>query len=428
MKTTQQFDPIVSVAMLPVFGPAAPVLPSDAQTASVFVAVAGGSGEVAVGRWTPPTFRERLGQRFWRYELDLAHHPVTLRFSLPAREEAFACGATVTLLWAVRDPVEVALLGIRDLKPVIWTFLDQTMRVVSRQFGIEEIQAAEAEVRLALEKQLSEIGLGLRLSLLAVSLRLDEDTEQYLSQRVQTGRAGHLADDRQDLAKQKAEHEELQAEWRGRLEHAQAAWRGRLERAQAEWQGTLESAQAEARVQLERVQAAHQRDLADAQATHQRALDTAQAQHRRELDAEQAEHAREVERLNADHETSLKAQRLAFYRDALGEGNHDVMVLQLIENPGDVGSVLRLMEDGNDKHYVRSREILGNLLDHHLANAADVDELTQHTINELRTALSAAAPRSSTVIEEGVHERVSTERVSTEHEKHTDRIIRQTTT
>lgn len=422
MKTSQQFDPIISVVMLPILGPTVAEAPSGAHTASVFVAITGGSG-VAAGHRTAPTFRERLRRRYWRYELDLTHHPIVLRFSLPAKEEAFAFIATVTLLWAVQNPVEVALQGVRNLKPVLWTFLDQTLRGVSRQFGIEEVRAAEAEMRLVLEKQSGEIGFGLRLPMVAVSLRLDEDTERYLSQRVQTGRAGNLAGDRHSLARQEAEHEELQTEWRGRLEHAQAGWRGRLEQAQAEWQGKLEHHQAEARGRLEHAQAVHKRDLDEAQAVHQRHLDTAQAVHRRELDAAQAEHAREVERLNADHETKLKAQRLAFYRDALGGGNHDVMVLQLIENPGDIGSVLRLIEDGNDKHYIRSREILGNLLDHHLANAADVDDLTQHTIGELRAALSAAAPRSSVIIEEGVHERVRTER-----EKHTDRVIRQTTT
>ncbi len=390
MKTNQQFDPIISVVTLPTLGPTMVAASSGAHTASVFVAVTRGSDAAAAGSGIAPKLRERLRRRYWHYELDLTHHPIVLRFSLPAKEEAFAFTATVTLLWAVQDPVEVALLGVRDLRPVLWTFLDQTLRGVSRQFGIEEIRVAEGKMRLVLEKQSAEIGFGLRLPMVAVSLRLDEDTERYLSQRVQTGRAGHLAGDRHSLARQEAEYEELQAGWRSRLEQAQAEWRGRLEQAQA---------------------------------AHQRELDKAQAVHRRNLDAAQAEHAREIERLNTDHETKLKAQRLAFYRDALGGGNHDVMVLQLIENPGDIGSVLRLIEDGNDKHYVRSREILGNLLDHHLANAADVDDLTQHTIGELRAALSAAAPRSSVVIEEAVHERVRTER-----EKHTDRVIRQTTT
>jgi len=113
---------------------------------------------------------------------------------------------------------------------------------------------------------------------------------------------------------------------------------------------------------------------------------------------------------------------LKFYRNALGGGNHDVMVLQLIENPGDISGVLRLIEAGNDKHYVRSLQILDNLLQHHLANAADVEDLTQHTIGELRTALSAAAPRSTTVVETRVSEHVHTER-----EKHTDQVTRRTT-
>jgi hypothetical protein len=328
------------------------------------------------------------------------HHPVVLRFELPAREEAFDFKAIVTLLWVVESPVEVALLGIRDLKPVLWTFLEQALRGVSRQFGIEEIQAAEAEMRLVLEKHKSDIGFGLRLPMAAVSLRLDEDTERYLSDRVETGRQGHLAGDRHDLARLEAEYEGLQAEWRNRLEKSQAEWQAEVEKAQAEWRGRLEIAQA-----------AHQRDLEEAQ-----------AKHRRSIDAAQAHHAREIEQLNTEHETELKAQRLAFYRDALDGRSHDVMVLQLIENPADVGAVLKIIEAGNDKHYVRSREILDNILQHHLANAADVDDLTQHAIGELRSALSAAAPRSSTVIEEGVKERVRTE-----SEKHTERIIRQTT-
>ncbi|GAA2636776.1 hypothetical protein [Paractinoplanes durhamensis] len=385
MKPNPEFNPIVGITILPTFWATMAIASPDAHTASVFVSVVEGSEEAATGSGTAPTLRQRLRRRYWQYELDLTHHPVVLRFSLPAKEEAYAFTAIVTLLWAVQNPIQVALLGVRDLKPILWTFLEQTLRGVSRQFGIEEVQAAEAEMRLILDKHAGEIGFGLRLPMLAVSLRLDEDTERYLSQRVQTGRAGNLADDRHDLARQEAENEERQAEWRSHLEQAQAEWQGRLEQVQAEWRGRLEQAQ---------------------------------ALHRRDLDAAQADHAREIERLNAEHETKLKAQRLDFYRDALGGGNHDVMVLQLIENPGDIGAVLRLIEAGNDKHYVRSREILDNLLQHHLANAADVDGLTQHTIGELRTALSAAAPRSSVVIEEGVSERV--------REKHTDRIIRQT--
>ncbi|MCY1141311.1 hypothetical protein OWR29_25215 [Actinoplanes sp. Pm04-4] len=398
MKANQEFNPIVSVAMLPVWGTMVSAATDSTHTASVFVAVADGPDEAATGSRTSPRLRDRIRRRYWHYELDLTHHPVVLRFSLPAKEEAFAFTATVTLLWAIRNPVEVALLGIRDLKPVIWTFLNQALRGVSRQFGIEEISSAEVEMRLHLEKEAGELGFGLRLPMVAVSLQLDEDTERYLSQRIQTGREGNLAGDRHGLAERVAQHEKVEAEWRSRLEQAQAEWRGEL--------------------------AVVLGDLEQAQAAHQRELERALAQHRRELDAAQAEHARTVERLNTDHETSLKAQRLGFYRDALDGGNHDVMVLQLIENPGDIGSVLRLIEAGSDKHFTRSREILDELLQHQLAGASDVDELTQHTIGELRSALSAAAPRTSKVIKEGVHERVRTE----ERETHADRIIEQTTT
>jgi hypothetical protein len=379
MKNTQQFDPIVSVALMPVFGGIAAAASPDTHTASVFVAVNEGADEAATGGGIAPTLRDRLRRRYWRYEMDLTHHPVVLRFSLPAKEEAFAFTATVTLLWAVQNPVEVALLGVRDLKPVLWTFLDQTLRGVSRNFSIEEVRHAEAEMRLTLEKQSGEVGFGLRLPMVAVSLRLDEDTERYLSQRVQSGRQGNLAVDRHDLARKEAEHEKQQANWRNHLEQAQAQWRGELEQAQA--------------------------------------------RHRRELDAEQARHTHEIERLNSEHETALKEQRLSFYGNALNGGNHDIMMLQLMENPSDIGAVLRLFEAGDAKHYERSREILDKMLQNQLANASDVDGLIHHTIDQLRSALTAAAPRTSTVMAERVDEHVRTE-----SEKHTARVIRQTNT
>lgn len=378
MKSTQQFDPIVSVAMLPVLGGTAAEASLDIHTASVFVAVDEDADGPATGRGIAPTLLDRLRRRYWRYELDLTHHPVTLRFSLPAKEEAFSFTAIVTLLWAIQNPIEVALLGVRDLKPVLWTFLDQNLRGVSRLFSIEEVRYAETEMRLILEKQADELGFGLRLSMVAVSLRLDEETERYLSQRVQTGREGNLAVDRHDLARQESEHQKQQANWRNHLERAQAQWRGELEQAQA--------------------------------------------RHRREIDAAQARHTHEIERLNSAHATALKAQRLTFYRNALNGGNHDMMMLQLIENPGDIGAVLRLFESGDAKHYERSREILDKMLQNQLANASDVDGLIQHTIDQLRSALTAAAPRTSTVLVERVDERVSTE-----SEKHTERVIQQTT-
>jgi len=401
MRNQQAFDPIVHAAMLPAFGAVPASGRPDAHTASVFVAAAAGADEPTAQWGITPTLRQRLRRRYWHYEIDMRHHPVVLQFSLPAKEEAFAFDATVTLLWAVRNPVEVALLGVRDLRPVLWTFLDQAMRGVSRQFGIEEVRIAETEMGLVLEKEAGEIGFGLRLPMLGVSLRLDEDTERYLLQRIETSRAGNLAGDRHDLARQTAEYDERQAEWRGHLEQAQADWQGQLEQMQAEWRG-----------RLERAQATHGREIEQAQADHSAALDTAQA-----------EHAREIERLNAMHETELKKQRLAFYREALGSDHPDVMVLQLIENPGDIGAVLSLIEAGTEKHYQRSREVLTDLLANQLANASDVETLTEHTIGQLQTALSATAPRSSRVIEEGVSERVRIDR-----EKHTDRVIRTTTT
>lgn len=400
MKYQQTFDPIVSAALLPPFGSAPGSESPDAHTASVFVPAVAGADEQTARIGFAPTLRQRLRRRYWRYEIDMRHHPVVLRFSLPAREEALAFNATVTLLWAVRNPVEVALHGVRDLKPVLWTFLDQTLRGVSRQFSIEEVQSAEAEMRSVLDKEGGEIGFGLRLPMLAVSLQVDEDTERYLSQRVQSGRDGNLAGDRHDLARQEAEYEQVQAAWRGRLDQERADWQGQLERVQAEWRGRLDRAQAVHSRELDAARAEHRHELDVAEAQHARAIEQAQAAHRHELDAAQAEHAREVERLNTENETRLKGQRLAFYREALSGGHHDAVVLQLIENPHDIGEIMRLVAAGTEKHYERSREVMKDLLANQLANAADMDALTQHTIGELQTALSAAGPRKSRVIEE----------------------------
>jgi hypothetical protein len=76
-------------------------------------------------------------------------------------------------------------------------------------------------------------------------------------------------------------------------------------------------------------------------------------------------------------------------------------VLQLIEHPEDITAVMEMLHAGKQKYYDRSREVIKDLLDRELVNAADVDPLREHAIEQLRSALDIAAPQSAVLVERG---------------------------
>ena len=359
MNRQETIDPIVSTTKLPWLG--AGVLSRGGHTATVYLAnVATGQPDARLDR--PPTLRERLSRRYWCYEVDIAQHPTSLSLALPAAQEPYVFAVRVNLTWMVSDAVALARSGIRDIRPIIWGFLDQLLRGISRRHSIETAGLAEDDMSHCLEKKIGDIGHGLRLDLLSVNVGLDEAAEQHLTARVETKRAGELAVDGHRLHVLRHEHAVEQAVL----------------------QGNLERQQEEHKVLLEQARARQDQALAA---------------------------------MAADHELKLKAQRVQFYETAIAGGGHHIVMLHLIEHPNDIKTVVDMLHAGRKEDYARAREILQDLLNNHLITAADAEPMREYVIGRLQSAFDITSLPTKVIAEHEMKKTVT--------ETETQRIIKE---
>ncbi|MFI5496338.1 hypothetical protein [Actinoplanes sp. NPDC051859] len=363
MNQRESFDPILSESPMSVFDLPGASGRSSGHTALVFLPDVAARVPTGVLIDEVPTFMQRLQRRFWRYEVDLAHRTTWVTLDLPAAEEAFSFTAKVCFTWTVADPAAVVRFGIRDTKAIIWRYLDQLLRGVSRQYGIEDSGPAEEEMNRRLQKEPGDLDYGLRLSMITVNLHLDAAAQQHLASRVESRRATELARDEHELHVLREQHTLAEARMRG---------------------------------QLERAQAQHERDM-----------ESVRSRHLAELELANAKHSRIVDELLTSKDLALKKQRLTFYRNALEGNSSDVLVLQLIEHPEDIGAVVEMLNSGTEISYDRSRKIMQDLLQQEMVHAADVESLRQNVVEQLSSALNVRAPQGGIKIDTGGATRVA---------------------
>ncbi|GAA2591644.1 hypothetical protein GCM10010435_82950 [Winogradskya consettensis] len=336
MKQNEILNPIVQEATVPVLSLAPQVDRPSGHTSVVYLAAPDPGFREPMPLARPPRLRELLRRTHWRYEVDTAHHWTSLSLALPAREEAFRFQAWVSLTWHVQDPVTVALRRMTDVRPMIWGFLDQQLRAISRRYGIEDSGLAEEEMSVFLEHKLGDTDYGIRLGLVSVNVRPDEAAVNHLVTRLESKRAKALAEDEHALETARQKYAAELAELSGELEQAQVA------------------------------HAAHIEDL-------------------------RSQQDRKLAAVTADHDLALRRQRVDFYRNALQSGGHDVLVLHLSEHPEDVQTVVKMLQAGRKEEYERAQQLLQKLLDNNLINAADAEPIREHAMEGLRPGSAAPA-------------------------------------
>jgi hypothetical protein len=235
MTSRDSFDPILSGTPLSVWDFGGASERSTGHTTVVYLTenALAEPARAFVGR--RPGWRQRLDQQFWRYEIDVAHHPTYVRLELPAAEEAFSFTAKVCFTWAVTDPVTVARYGIRDTKAVIWPYLDQTLRAVSRQFSIEECGSAEEEMNQRIRKEPGDVDYGIRVTSCAVDLFLDAEAHQHLARRFDARRSQERARESHELQVLHERHARVEADLRGEMESAAATHELELKRQRSDF-------------------------------------------------------------------------------------------------------------------------------------------------------------------------------------------------
>jgi hypothetical protein len=355
MSQRDSFDPILMESPVPLFDFSGANGHSNGHTALVYLPDVAARVPSNALIDEPPTVKQRLRQRYWRYEVDVAHHTTWVTLKLPAAEEAFSFTAKVCFTWMVADPAAVARFGIRDTKTIIWRYLDQLLRGVSRKYGIEDNGPAEEEMNRRLQKEPGDLDYGLRLTLMAVNLYQDAEAQKHLASRVGSRRATEIARDEHQLHVLREQNTLAEARLRGDLERAQAQ--------------------------------------------HARDMESVRSKHVADLELANAKHSQVVDELLTSKELALKKQRLTFYRNALEGNSSDVLVLQLVEHPEDIGTVVDMLNSGTEISYDRSRKIMQDLLQQDMVHAADVEPLRQNVVDQLSSALNVAAPPGGVKIE-----------------------------
>jgi SOS-response transcriptional repressor LexA len=112
------------------------------------------------------------------YEVDITEHWFGFDCTLPCKGDAFHFHAEVRVVYSVDDPATIvrrkAINACEDLTPLVI----QTMRRISRNHDVEEIDAAERTITEAVERGAYDVGF--KVNRCVVSLSLEEDARAYI--------------------------------------------------------------------------------------------------------------------------------------------------------------------------------------------------------------------------------------------------------
>jgi thioredoxin-like negative regulator of GroEL len=112
-------------------------------------------------------------------------------------------------------------------------------------------------------------------------------------------------------------------------------------------------------------------------------------------EADQAELHHRLEQLEAEHHLELKKQRVEFYHHALQQDRIGILVLQLIEHPEDISTVVALLDQRHDNSFRKAREVINDLLKADMYNPADLDDIREKTLRRLWEALDTGDTQPS---------------------------------
>jgi uncharacterized protein YegL len=158
---------------------------------------------------------QRASKFLTRYVVDISDHrrSASLESSpLPSRGDIYFFQSTVDVGFRVSAPLEVVRRNITDALAVVYSYLIAEFRVITRRYGIEESDQAEAEINQLFQSPRELPREGMEIYLCRTRLLPDAAAQQHLRAVEATRRAGTLGDAQHQVAVASSGHEQELAE------------------------------------------------------------------------------------------------------------------------------------------------------------------------------------------------------------------------
>lgn len=166
------------------------MVPPRLPTIAVVYATGGGDLEL-YGDGRPQTWMSQVRKDFaWRYEIDISVHHRTAQVQstpLPSWGDVYFFQTTITVDFQVTDPKMVIRHNVDDALPLVYGYVLELSRRITRTHAIEDAQGAEAQI----DQQFRTYHLlpqGIAILRCKVSLSPDNDARAYLRQVAEASR------------------------------------------------------------------------------------------------------------------------------------------------------------------------------------------------------------------------------------------------
>jgi SOS-response transcriptional repressor LexA len=139
------------------------------------------------------------------YKVDVTEHWFGFNCDLPCKSDAFHFQAEARVVYSVDNPATIVKRNVTDAYEVLSPLIIRSMRTVSRNHDVEEIDATERAITEIVEREIYDVGL--RVNRCVVKLNLDENARAYIRKLRQIERDKELEKREVELQRQRDELE-----------------------------------------------------------------------------------------------------------------------------------------------------------------------------------------------------------------------------
>lgn len=141
------------------------------------------------------------------YRVDITEHSFDFKCSIPCHGEAFEFHADVDVSYSVKYPNIIVEKNISNANSIIKRLIVDSMRVISREFEIEQSAEAEKEIKKRLLNEINKIKSGFKIDRLLISLSLEEEARYHIRQLKQIDRDKEQGKKKAELDQQRLKFE-----------------------------------------------------------------------------------------------------------------------------------------------------------------------------------------------------------------------------